>query len=1145
MTLPGAPEDATRTAIGAARMLASGTLLAGRYRIGGLLGVGAMGMVYRARDEQLGVEVAVKVLRAERAADEGLRERFRQELVLARQVTHRNVVRIHDIGTDGEIWFLTMDLVEGRSMRQVLEEDGRLEPAAVLDLGRQLAAALAAAHAEGVVHRDLKPANVLLADGRAYVTDFGIARSIAATGLTASGQVVGTPDYLAPEQARGDAVDGRTDLYALGLILFEALTGELPFRGGTLSEMLAQRVAGRPRRAAELGVDVPPELERVVARCLERDPDDRYRDAGDLLADLDRLAAGGRIRRRRGPALRRLAPWAAGITAGVAALAALALTAGALWSRRSPAETAAGGAAAGVPAPTHAVAVLPLADETGRPDLAWIATGVAERIAESLAESPDLRVVDPARVARTLDDLKLGPRTGGGGLAEPELRLIAELLDADRLVAGRVLSHGARVRVEARLIAPGGSVPAAGVDAEAADASEVWGLAERLADELRRRLGAEAPASLPPEPGAGAFEAYARGLEAQHRGDLDRAAEALAEAVGRDPGFAAAWQALAGVDARRGRLPEATAAAERAAETAGPAGGRLSFASRARAARLAGEPDRSGTLLAEQVAAYPHDEVARLALGESLGAAGLFDDARRVLGELAAADPNHARAWYLLGRFAISSGDLRRARDEYLVRALGVYSRLGDRRGRADTLNALGAAAQELGEPAEAVDYYRRAAELRRELDDRSGLAQTLTNLAYVESLTGDYAAAVAGLEQALALREELGDRAGIGRCLNLRGILEEQRGRYREALDHHRRALALREGLGDRQALAESHSSVGFASLVLGDHAAAGEHFERALALFREGGDQAGEAFALQNRGQLELARGEWPAALRSSLDALELARGLELTLAEALALANLGRVAQHQGRYAAALDSYAQALERIETLGDPRGLAELTLYRADALVELGMLGEAEEGLERVRGWLAAGGAREQRADLARLEAELALALGRSAAAAAAVDRAESEAVATDAPPAALAVEVTRGRVELAAGSPAAAASRLRRTLEQAERLGHRPLALDAAAALAEAELAAGRPAAAAEVARVALAEVAAAGSWSGAFRLHLVLAEALGEQGDGAAAAGEMARAREQVERLRRDLGGPALEAFGRLPAVERIDDARLAAA
>ncbi len=1144
MSAPGAPEDATRTAIGAARMLASGTLLAGRYRIGGLLGVGAMGMVYRARDEQLGVEVAVKVLRAERAADEGLRERFRQELVLARQVTHRNVVRIHDIGTDGEIWFLTMDLVEGRSLRQVLEEDGRMEPAAVLDLGRQLAAALAAAHSEGVVHRDLKPANVLFADGRAYVTDFGIARSIAATGLTASGQVVGTPDYLAPEQARGDAVDGRTDLYALGLILFEALTAELPFRGGTLPEMLAQRVAGRPRRAAELGVEVPPELERVIARCLERDPDDRYRDAGELSADLDRLAAGGRIRRRRGPALRRLAPWAAGI----AALAVLGLAAAVLWPRPEAASPGPTGPSAGAPAaaaPRHAVAVLPLTDETGSPELAWVSTGVAERVAEALAESPDLRVVEPARVGRTLDDLKLGAR-GAGPLAETELRLVAELLDADRLVAGRVRSFGGRVRIETRLVAPDGSAVAASVDVEAASADEVWDLADRLAAELRRLLdAAPAAAAPPPAPDPAAFEAHARGVEALRRGDLEPAAAAFAAATERDPAFAAAWHELAGAESRRGRLPEATAAATRAAECVGVAGGRLGFAARARAAALAGDTERSRAELAEQLAAYPHDEVARLALAEAQGEAGLFDEAHRVLVELVAADPHHPRAWYLLGRFAISTGDARRARDEYLVRSLAVHSRLRDRRGRADTLNALGVAAQELGEPAEAVDYYRQAAALREELDDPRGLAATLTNLAYLESLTGEHDAAAADLDRALELREQLGDRAGIARGLNLRGVLEEQRGRYREALGYHRRSLELREQLGDRQALAESHTSVGFAELVLGEHAAAGENLDRALALLREGGDRAGEAFVLQSRGQLELVRGDWSAALRSMLDALELARELELAPAEALSLANLGRVAQLQGRYAAALDSYHDALELQEELGDPRGLAEFTLYRADAQVELGLLDEAAGSLERARGWLAEDGAHEQRSELARLDAELALARGRPDEAATAVDRAESEAAATDAPPAALAVEVTRGRVELAAGSPAAAASRLRRTLGQAARLGHRPLALDAAAALAEAELASGRPAAAAEVARGALAEVAAAGSWSGAFRLHLVLAESLGEQGDGAAAADEMARAREQVERLRRDLGGPALEAFDRLPAVERIDDARLAAA
>ena len=1130
-----AADDATRTAIGVARMLAPGTLLAGRYRIDEMVGIGAMGMVYRARDEQLGVDVAVKVLRAERALDQGLLERFHQELILARQVSHRNVVRIHDIGQDSDqdvkLWFLTMDFVAGRSLRQALEEDGPLDVAAALELARQLAAGLEAAHREGVVHRDLKPGNVLLGEGgRAFVTDFGIARSLAATGLTGTGLVVGTPDYLAPEQARGEDVDHRTDLYALGLILFEALTGELPFRAGTLPEMLAQRVSGRPRRAAELGVELPPEVERVIARCLARAPADRYRDAAELLADLDAVAAGGRVRRRPPRALlRRLVPAAAVLAALVAAVAVVAVG----WLRPGPAgEERTAAPAAG---PRHAVAVLPLADETGRGDLGWVSTGVAERVAESLAESPDLRVVDGERVFRTLADLKLAP----GPLDEPELRLLAELLDADRLVVGTVRAVGGRVRVDARLIAaaePG--APAESVVAEAAGPDEVYGLADRLAEELRRRLGAAEPSvSAVAPPAAVAFEEWSRGIAALRDGEPGAAAERFEAAAAASPGWAVSWVRLAEAAERAGDRARALEAVRRAEAALGPEGGRPAYQVSARAADLTGELARSREILAELVAAYPHDHRARLALAESLGAAGDFAAATELLEEITRGDPNHPRAWLLLGHFAIFTGDARRARDEYLVRSLAIHNRLGDRAGQADTLNALGAAAQELLAPEEAIGYYRRAAAVSREIGDRRRYARALSNLSYVETLGGDHEAALASGREALAAFEALGDRSGAAGLHDQLGWIEEQRGGYREALVHYRRALAAFEELGDHHGQAAGHNSVGFALLLLGEYERAGEHFAGALDLYREAGDRAGEVFALQNRGQLELARGEWSAALRSFLDALEGSRELEQSQAEAVSLANIGRVAQLQGRYAAALDSYREALDLLAALGDPRGLAEYTLFEAGALIELGLPAAAGERLERVRGWLAEGGQHEQRAELARLEAELALARDDPAAARRALAAAGAAAAESGSPAAALAVELTRGRAELAGGDPAAAAERLSEVAAAAARLGHAPLGLEASAALAEAELAAGRPGAAAAAAGHALSAARERGPWAGAYRLHLVRAEALRVQGEPAAAAEELAHAREQVERLRHDLEAEARAAFDRLPEVERI--------
>ncbi|MBW3549358.1 MAG: serine/threonine protein kinase, partial [Proteobacteria bacterium] len=253
--------DATATGLYAQIDLPPGAVLAGRFRIESMLGIGGMGVVYRATDLTLDIPVALKLLRPELAQRAGAFERFRDELLLARQVSSPHVVRIHDLiqhsdsvpdqghaGSSGPDhqqhapkpapprWLISMDFVDGTSLDHRLDREGSFGIEDALKLTRQLAEGLAAAHAKGVVHRDLKPANVLLdAEGNGYISDFGVARSLASSGLTQSGVVIGTPDYLSPEQARGDSVDARSDLYALGLILYEMLAGKPPFAGGTMT----------------------------------------------------------------------------------------------------------------------------------------------------------------------------------------------------------------------------------------------------------------------------------------------------------------------------------------------------------------------------------------------------------------------------------------------------------------------------------------------------------------------------------------------------------------------------------------------------------------------------------------------------------------------------------------------------------------------------------------------------------------------------------------------------------------------------------------------------------------------------------------------------------------------------------------------
>lgn len=284
----------------------SRTVLARRYELLALLGVGGMGSVYRAHDLELDEDVALKVLRRELAGSPGVLERFKREVKLARRVTHPNVARTFDIGEhDGER-FLTMELVEGESLGELLGRDGRLSIDRTIEIAVAVCHGLSAAHAAGVVHRDLKPDNVLLGrEGRIMITDFGIARAFATGGaLRTQGVALGTPEYMAPEQIEAsDDVDHRADVYALGVMLYEMLVGERPWSGDSAFGIAAARLIRPPPDPREKA-EIPDALARAILRCLARHPKDRFATAADVGAALAGMTLPAGLARPRAPSIR-------------------------------------------------------------------------------------------------------------------------------------------------------------------------------------------------------------------------------------------------------------------------------------------------------------------------------------------------------------------------------------------------------------------------------------------------------------------------------------------------------------------------------------------------------------------------------------------------------------------------------------------------------------------------------------------------------------------------------------------------------------------------------------------------------------------------------------------------------------------------
>src|ERR1700729_1269384 len=324
--LPGTYTEAGQHA------LTTGQLLAQRYEVLSLLGEGGMGAVYKARDVELSRVVALKVIRPDLARNRAILDRFKQELILATQVTHRNVVRIYDLGEAEGIKFITMEYVEGEDLAAILHRRVKLPPREAVAVIEQVCRALEAAHNVGVIHRDLKPQNVMweTGSGRILVMDFGLAKTLEGERMTQTGAMVGTMEYMSPEQALAGSLDQRSDIFSLGLIFYELLTGQTPFRADSALASLIKRTQERVVPVSELDKTVPPELSQIVSRCLERDVALRYQNASELLADLELWSGTGKsgiIAARLKPGPRRWADENKRLIAGAACLVLLLIVA--------------------------------------------------------------------------------------------------------------------------------------------------------------------------------------------------------------------------------------------------------------------------------------------------------------------------------------------------------------------------------------------------------------------------------------------------------------------------------------------------------------------------------------------------------------------------------------------------------------------------------------------------------------------------------------------------------------------------------------------------------------------------------------------------------------------------------------------------
>jgi tetratricopeptide (TPR) repeat protein len=938
--------------------LTPGTVLADRFVVSRLLGIGGMGVVYLARDRALDVDVAVKLLRPELASRPEAFDRFRQELLLARQVSSPNVVRIHDISSHAGRWFISMDYVEGESLDRRLDRLGTLSVQESLAIARQLAMGLAAAHAVGIVHRDLKPSNVLIdSAGNARISDFGVARSLGTSGLTQSGAIVGTPDYLSPEQARGTAIDARSDLYALGLILYEMLSGQQPFGGGTPAESLTQRLVRPPPPVDAQRRDVPAWAARLVERLLQPRPSRRFNDAQAVVAAIEQQ----RVARDLRPGPRSLA-------AAAALILALAVLA---WWRFAPSPVP---AAADARPPERVVVLAEGAPGRADPLLeAW-----AESLRLGLNAQAGLSAVDAERTQLAQ------VQAGFGGAAPASDADLLAVLPATRVLHLGLQGAGAERRLTARL----GPEEMPTMSARAPADQDPAPAFTELSSAIARALGHPAPAPhLPADPAL--VLAYGEALQLRRSGRAEQAAAAFRQVAEQAPESAAVWLGLAEALKVAGQRPLSLEAARRGLALPGSPLGR-DFARWV--AMAEGRADEAMAAQAQWIAQRPDDLDAQVVLAEMRIDAGEFEAAADGLRALLERDGQDPRAWFLLGKSAILHGEPRQAVEDHLVRALVLYKRGRSTFGEAETTNAMGVAYSRLGQVEDAGEQYRKALTLRRELGDRRGVASSLRNLAQLAMIRGEFEEAQASLDEASSLFAALGDNSGAAAVDNELGLLAEERGNYVAALAAYKRALRGREQSSDAQGSAESLNNIGFAHYQLGDYDNARVFWRQARDAFAALDDRNGMVRADQNLGLLEIARGDWDASqalLESSLREAESRHMLEEA---AVSRRNLAELHWNRGRLDEAWAQLQKARALFQEREDQRGLVDADLLEARLLTAAGNGVGALARLDRLQPTLQES-SMEQRAIASLLRAELLMDAGRAAEATKMLARARTEA--------------------------------------------------------------------------------------------------------------------------------------------------------
>jgi tetratricopeptide (TPR) repeat protein len=913
----------------------AGTILGNRYRILAAIDMGGMGMVYKAVDLELSVPVALKVIRGEYSGNEKILERFKREITIARKVTHKNVARIFDIGEADGIRYISMEFIEGDDLARVVERDGALPPNKVVGILRQCCIAMSEAHSQGIVHRDLKPHNVMIdPQGDVKIMDFGIAMSQETRGLTKTGAILGTAEYMSPEQAEGRDLDHRADIYSLGITIYEALTGTVPFSGQTQWEVIRKQMQDRPRPPRRLRAETPAWLETVILKCLEKDPAHRYQSVDEILRDIDRQKA-TRTLMAYMPQKRNMATvLVAGILVIVAATAAYMF-------RPKGLNPGPGG--------RLAVAVLPFDNQASREDLAWLQTGLAENLSTDLAQSKYLRVITMERLTGILNDLGYSQ---GQTLSNEVLTGIAEYAGVQAIFTGSFVAAGDMLRInllarepdsgeviDSAVVSGSSESVLSMIDQLTVQAKQILQISpDKIDGDVDTAIASARTSSLE------AASLFQQGVDLLYAGKNLEAVDPLLEATKQDPDFSLAYARLSQAYRNLGYDAKAEEAGEKALSRLIKAVDRVTLADRAmvRAVHAASSEDREGAIEAytELLSSDPFNATVAYNLGNSYEISGQWDQAEVFYKKASELDENYAQARYAAGRIMILSGRPQESLAQF-EDALNLYRKIGSKEGEAGTYQALCNAYIGLQDWDKALAQCDRSEKIKVAIGDKRGLAATYSSKSWILQVSGRLEEALEPARRDLDLSREIGDNRGTAISLTNLASIHADRGAFIEAMGVREEALELLTTLGDQAGQASNLDILGVLFMKLGRLDEAREKLTEARGLYENLGIENGIARTTSNQGYLAFLRGDLATATKNFAAAQEKWKELDSPADIAETQYREAQLAIVQGRYGTALQLARAALLDFETAGD-----KLNTTRCRTVISWGLLrsGDLEE---------------------------------------------------------------------------------------------------------------------------------------------------------------------------------------------------------